>query len=207
MPRGAARATLSTRIARQSDRDRRRIERALHDGPQQRLVALRIRLDLLLETVELDPHLGAEELQRLGTQLDEALEELRAIGAEVYPPLLAEAGLGVAVRAAAASARVPVDVEVGDLGRLAPELESAVYFAISDAMRAMVARDGAGPVVLRLDRDGDRVRFTIEDPGAAPCEGPVAGADRLAAVGGGAEASADGTTVTGWVPLQITLSG
>ena len=123
------------RIAAGAERERRRIEQDLHDGAQQRLVALRIELELAEEVVRSDPEGGARLLQKLEQELDQALEELRALAHGVYPPLLADRGLVAALRAAAGRSPLPVRVDARAIGRYAPEVESAVYFCVLEALQ------------------------------------------------------------------------
>jgi signal transduction histidine kinase len=199
------------RIAATAERERRRIERDLHDGAQQRLVALRIELELAEELVRRDPARGADRLHDLEQQVDEALDELRALAHGVYPPVLADQGLPEALLVATRGSPIRVHVEVDEVGRYTPEVESAVYFCLTEALQNVLKHaEGARRVTVRLDggaRDG--LRFSVRDDGAGLETAIVAGAgitnmrDRLASVGGEVELSSArgvGTTVRGWVP-------
>jgi signal transduction histidine kinase len=205
------------RIAASSERERRRIERDLHDGAQQRLVALRIELELAEELVLRDPELGARRLRRLERELDEALEELRALAHGVYPPLLADHGLPRALRAATERCAVPVQLEVRGVGRYAPAVEGAVYFCVLEALQNVLKHArGVRRVAVALDgRLPGELRLSVRDDGAGFAAGGADGADggagvtnmrdRLAALGGDVEvASAPGvgTSVRGWVPSE-----
>jgi signal transduction histidine kinase len=198
------------RIAASAERERRRIERDLHDGAQQRLVALRIELELAEELVRRDPERGADRLRVLEHEVDEALDELRALAHGVYPPVLADQGLAEAVRAATRGSPIRVQVEAVDVGRYRPEVESAAYFCVMEALQNVLKHAvGAHRVTVSLDGARAGLRFSVRDDGAG-FDGPIrpgAGVtnmrDRLAAVGGELELSSTpgvGTTVRGSVP-------
>jgi len=200
------------RIAASADRERRRIERDLHDGAQQRLVALRIELELAEELVRRDPEEGVGRLQELEREVDEALEELRSLAHGVYPPLLADQGLAEALRAAAARSPIGVEVEAHDLARYAPEVEGAVYFCVMEALQNVLKHaTGARRVAVRLDGgSGAELRFSVCDDGSGAPDGTIRPGggitnmrDRLAAAGGDIQVSCPsggGTTVRGRVP-------
>jgi signal transduction histidine kinase len=200
------------RIVASADRERRKIERDLHDGAQQRLVALRIKLELAEEALRTDPEAGLARVHALGPELEQTLEEIRALAHGVYPPLLADEGLGEALRAAARRAAVPATVSVDGIARYAPEVESAVYFCCMEALQnAAKHADGATEVTVRLVED-DRLRFEVRDDGpgfddgdAGRGTGLTSMRDRISAVGGDLELSAApgrGTAVIGSVPLR-----
>jgi signal transduction histidine kinase len=198
------------RIAAGAAQERRRIERDLHDGAQQRLVALRIELELAEDLVRSDPERGVARLRELERGLDDALEELRALAHGVYPPLLADRGLVEALRAAATRSIIPVELAAHGVGRFRPEVESAVYFCILEALQnALKHARGARRVVVRVDSGPrDQLRFSVRDDGAGtPSLRAGAGItnmrDRLAAVGGDVEVASTprvGTVVRGSVP-------
>ena len=131
-----------------AERERRRIERDLHDGAQQRLVALRIELELAEELVRRDPRAGRRAASTSSSSdVDEALEELRALAHGVYPPLLADRGLAEALRAVAARMRRCRWTSTrAAIGRYAPEVESAVYFCVLEALQNVLKHaDGRAP--------------------------------------------------------------
>jgi signal transduction histidine kinase len=181
------------RIAASAERERRRIERDLHDGAQQRLVALRIELELAEELVLRDAERGAARLRELEQEVEDALEEVRTLAHGVYPPLLSERGLPEALRAATARSTIPVKLEARDIERYPPEVESAVYFCILEALQNVLkhAQDTRHTLV-RLDGSvAGELLFSVHDDGAGAPGGVIrAGAgitnmhDRLAAVGG-----------------------
>jgi signal transduction histidine kinase len=181
-----------TRIVASADAERRRIERDLHDGAQQRLVALRIKLELAEEMLLQDPRRGRELLREIGDETLEALEDVRSLAHGVYPALLMQRGLGAALREAALRSPIPVRVDVSGIGRYPPEVESAVYFSCMEAMQNAV-KHGAGATLIGIALSDDgRLRFEVSDNGAGfdaaatPLGTGLANMrDRLAAVGGG----------------------
>jgi signal transduction histidine kinase len=201
-----------SRIAASAERERRRIERDLHDGAQQRLVALRIELELTEELVRRDPERGASRLRQLEHEVDETLEELRALAHGVYPPLLTDRGLPDALRAVADRLAVRARVDVRAVGRYAPEVESAVYFCVLEALQNVLKHaHGSQRVEVRLDGSvPGELQLSVRDDGAG-IDGEVlrAGAgvtnmrERLVALGGELEIASlagAGTLVRGWVP-------
>jgi signal transduction histidine kinase len=181
------------RIAASAERERRRIERDLHDGAQQRLVALRIELELAEDLVLRDPVHGVERLRELEADVDEALEEIRTLAHGTYPPMLSDRGLIEALRAASGTSTLPVELESYDVGRYRPEVESAVYFCVRESLQNAL-KHATGARRLRVSIDGsrrDELSFSVRDDGAGARGGRIrAGAgitnmkDRLAAVGG-----------------------
>ena len=205
------------RMAASADRERRRIERDLHDGAQQRLVALRIELELAEDLVRDDPERGVERLRELQHELDEALEELRSLAHGVYPPLLADRGLTEALRAAAQRFRNGAELRAHDVGRYPPEVESAVYFCVLEALQNVLKHAAdARNVVVRLDGAPPELRFSVRDDGAGAGDGIVrkgAGItnmhDRLGSVGGNVSVTSTlgvGTLVQGHVPVSERVS-
>ena len=198
------------RIVSAADAERRKIERDLHDGAQQRLVALRIKLALLAERVAPDSPEHAAYLHDLEYEVDATIEEVRSFARDIYPPLLAERGLREALRAAARGSAIPVTLDIPRLRRYPLELESTVYFACVEALQnASKHAQGATSVWISVSETG-RLRFTVRDNGAG-FEGGAAGTgagianlrDRLAAIGGTLEVDSTpgaGTTVTGTIP-------
>ena len=200
------------RIASSAERERRRIERDLHDGAQQRLVALRIELELAEDLVRQDPQSGAARLRELEHDLDEALEALRSLAHGVYPPLLADRGLSDALRSVAMGSTIHVDLDAARLGRYAPEVESAVYFCVLEALQNVLKHAaGARRVRVRVAAGPlGELHFSVRDDGAGMA-GLRAGAgitnmqDRLAAFGGDVTVTSTagvGTHVRGRVPAS-----
>jgi signal transduction histidine kinase len=180
-----------TRILASADAERRRIERDLHDGAQQRLVALRIKLELAEEMLAQDPPRGRELLHEIGDETIEALEDVRSLAHGVYPALLTQRGLREALRDAALRSPIPVQVDGDGVGRYAAAVESAIYFCCMEAMQNTVKHGlGATGIAIGLSDDGG-LRFEVADDGVGfdlATTPPGAGfenmRDRLAAVGG-----------------------
>jgi signal transduction histidine kinase len=178
------------RLAGAADGARRKIERDLHDGAQQHLVALRVKLELAREALERNPD-ATEVVADLGPEVDEIIEEVRSLARGIYPALLASDGLGEALRAAGRRSPLPVSVSAEGIGRFPPETESAVYFCCLEALQnAAKHASGASRVGIELRLDGDLL-FEVSDDGCGfavhPGEegsGITGMRDRLAAVGG-----------------------
>jgi len=200
-----------TRILASGDRERRRIERDLHDGAQQRLVALGIQLELAEELITRDPQRGLDKLHALGDEVGKTLEEIQALARGVYPSLLADRGLAEALRAAALRLPIAATVDPDGVGRYPADVENAVYFCCLEAMQnaSKHARD-AGAITIALG-ESDGLVFEVRDDGAgfdssvvAPGTGLTNMQDRLAALGGVVDvrsAPGAGTVVTGRIPL------
>jgi signal transduction histidine kinase len=199
------------RLVQAQDAERQRIERNLHDGAQQQLVALRIQLGLL-DAVAGDPAEVRSAAGQLRDGLAAALEDLRALARGIYPPLLAEQGLGAALRAQAGRAALPVAVTADGVGRYPRETEAAVYFCILEALQNTAKYAGASTasVALAASASGSQLEFTVTDDGAGfdvaatrDGTGLQGMTDRLAAVGGTLRiesAPGQGTTVSGCLP-------
>ena len=198
------------RIAQAADLERARIERDLHDGAQQRLVALRISLALAEEDLDTNPTAALERLHALGFEAENALEELRSLAQGVYPSLLADRGLDDALKSLAGSGPVPVHVVAVGLTRHATEIESAVYFTCVEALQNAMKHAGASAVWIRLTQTCRMLRFEVRDDGAgfAPDHHEGRGVrnmhDRIEAIRGRLtiEAAPDrGTVVAGSIEL------
>jgi signal transduction histidine kinase len=196
--------------------ERRRIERDLHDSTQQRLVAIRIQLELASQ----QPAAGelGSRLAALGEQVEEALDELRLVAHGIYPRLLADEGLAAALREAARRASVPVELDLQEVGRLSEEQEAAVYYCCLEAMQNVGKHAGDDVTAsLRLRREGRTLRFSISDDGRGfrvsrdhAGVGLTNMSDRIAAVGGSVTVRSKlglGTTVEGRVALDAASGG
>jgi signal transduction histidine kinase len=200
------------RILTVGDQARQRIERDLHDGAQQRLVAVRTTLALEAERLARDGgDLGAL-LRRLGDEVERTIDEVRSIAHGLYPSLLADRGIADALRAAALAAPIPARVDSDGIGRYSPEIETTVYLVCVEALQNAVKHaHGATAVWISLADDG-RLRFEVADDGAGFEPGAVtAGAglvnlrDRTAAMGGVIVIDSSpgaGTRVVGAIPLE-----
>jgi signal transduction histidine kinase len=198
------------RLIEAQDEERRKIERNLHDGAQQQLVAMTVQLGLLERQAE-DPDTVRASATRLKDALQDALDELRALARGIYPPLLADQGLAAALEAQSRKAAVPTTIESGGIGRYPREVESAVYFCALEALQNVAKYADATSAVVRLgERDG-RLEFEIADDGrgfdptatsyGTGIQGMV---DRLDAIGGTLEVSSEsgrGTMVLGRIAL------
>jgi signal transduction histidine kinase len=198
------------RLVTAADEARRRIERDLHDGAQQQLVALRISLGLAHQLVTSAPGEAADLIAQTEHQAAEALAELRELARGIYPPLLADLGLRAALEAQARKAALPVTIDASEAGRFPPEIEAAVYFCVLEALQNAAKYAQASAAQVTLGRDGPQLVFTVTDDGqgfdqaTTPMGTGVQGmSDRLSALGGTLEvtsAPGRGTRVTGRVP-------
>ena len=203
------------RLVEAQDAERRKIERNLHDGAQQQLIALAIHLGLLAEAAD-DPALIRQAIPELKAQLSAALDDLRALARGIYPPLLADQGLVVALRAQVSRSPVPVMLEAGQVGRYSPDAESTVYFCALEALQNVAKHARATQAVIRLAGSEDGLEFSISDDGAGlPASGLRTGSgmqgmtDRLAAHGGTLDVRSEpgqGTTITGRLPVGPRLA-
>jgi signal transduction histidine kinase len=199
------------RIVSAQDEERRRIERNIHDGAQQQLVALSIQLRLAESQASKSAPELANLLEELRARSTGALEDLRDLARGIYPPLLADKGLPAAVEAQAGKSGLPVQVETDSVGRYPQEAEAALYFCVLEALQNVAKYADASRVRIRLwTRDGD-LGFEVEDDGVGfnravtpKGSGLHNMADRLEALGGNLEVVSlpgRGTTVTGRVPV------
>ena len=157
------------RSASAVEAERHRIERDLHDGAQQRLIALRMKLSVTARLLDQDPRRAEAMVQEMGADVEAAMVELRALAHGIAPPLLVERGLAVALTEAAQRTALPTRTRIDEIGRCDPAIESAVYFCCLEALQN--AAKHAGPnasVKLSLERDGDVLRFCVEDDGVTP---------------------------------------
>jgi signal transduction histidine kinase len=199
------------RILHDADRVRLEIERDLHDGAQQRLVALHIELNVAEERIRHDPEVGPEILRELSREVDEALENIRSLARGIYPSLLADRGLAEALRTAALRSSISTTITPTDIGRFSPQVETAVYFCILEALQnAAKHAEGARHVVVSL-RNDEALHFEVRDDGPGfdvdrirPGAGLTNMRDRMASVGGELQIDSvpgEGTTLSGTVPL------
>lgn len=201
------------RIVAAGDAERRKLERNLHDGAQQHLVAMAVKLRLAHDAIEDDPADALGLLDELGADVKDAIAELRALAHGIFPPLLVSGGLAEALPSAAGRAALPVTVDLDGVGRYAQDREAAIYFCVLEALQnaGKHAGDGAAATV-RVWEEGNTVGFEVADDGvgfaqdrSAPLgHGFVNMADRLGAYGGQltvASAPGRGARVTGTVPL------
>lgn len=202
------------RLVAAQDEERRKIERNLHDGVQQQLVALNVQLGLLAKVAEREPAKAGEMATGLQTRATEALEDLRDLARGIYPPLLADKGLAAALEAQARKAAVPTTVEAEGVGRYDRAIEAAVYFCTLEALNNIAKYANATAATVTLAQTDGRLTFSVTDDGdgfdtstTSYGTGLQGMADRLDAIGGSFEVisgSDRGTTVTGAIPLGRT---
>jgi signal transduction histidine kinase len=199
------------RLVAAQDAERRRLERDIHDGAQQQLVALTVKARLARQFTERDPGKAAELLGQIEAETQTALEDLRDLARGIYPPLLADRGLVAALEAQARKVPVPVTVSSDGVGRYPPEVEATVYFCTLEALQNVAKYAHASSTAIRLSQSNGTLWFTIADdgngfdPAAVTAGSGLQGmADRLAAVGGTLDVGSvpgEGTTITGNVPV------
>jgi signal transduction histidine kinase len=200
-----------TRLVTAQDEERRRLERNIHDGAQQQLVALKLRLGLAESLAEKDPAATRKALGELAMQTQEALEDLRDLARGIYPPLLADQGLAAALGAQAKRSAIDVVVEPDGIGRYSQAAEAATYFCCLEALQNVAKYAGASQATVRLWQEDGILAFSVRDDGRGfdPAStgygtGLQGMADRLSALGGSLEvesAVGTGTVVTGRIPV------
>ncbi|HEV8275844.1 MAG TPA: histidine kinase [Streptosporangiaceae bacterium] len=203
------------RLIAAQDEARRRLERNIHDGAQQDLVALAIKVRL--GTTAEDLAQARQIFGELQTDATGALENLRDLARGIYPPLLADLGLAAALNAQAAKSTVPVAVEADGIGRFGQDTEAAVYFCCLEALQNTAKYAHATHARICLQAHNGTLRFTVSDDGTGydarhtPMgSGQRNMADRLAALGGRLDvrsAPRHGTTISGQLPVPIPSGG
>jgi signal transduction histidine kinase len=202
------------RIVVAADAERRRIERNLHDGAQQYLVALGVKVRLLQRLLDRDPAGAREICEELTDDVERSIEALRTLARGIYPMLLGRGGLGPALAEACRRADIRVRLQLPSLPRQSAEIEAAVYFCCVEALQN--AARHAGPLAeatVRVWLEDGALRFEVADDGVGFVDGVASGAgltnmsDRLGALGGSLEvesAPGAGTHVRGTVPVRAT---
>ncbi|MDL2334914.1 MAG: sensor histidine kinase [Chloroflexota bacterium] len=197
------------RIVEGADAERRRIERDLHDGAQQRLVAIAISLRMLGDSLgpKASPEV-AHEIDAASTELHAAIEELRELARGLDPPLLREAGLGVAIEALAERMHIPVKLDLRLDERLERTVETTCYFVVAEALANVAKHADAKTVSVKLWRTSDMLFVKVQDDGRGGAD-PAGGSglrgltDRVAAIGGQlaiSEAGDGGTLLEAQIP-------
>jgi signal transduction histidine kinase len=200
------------RLVAAQDHERRRLERNIHDGAQQQLVALAVKARLTRTLTERDPAKAAEMLTQIEAETHETLEDLRDLARGIYPPLLADKGLAAALAAQARKSPIPVAVEADGIDRLPQEVEAALYFSALEALQNTAKYAEATRATVSLSRSNGAVSFTVADDGSGfdpAATGYGTGlqgiADRLGALDGELQVTSRpgaGTTVSGRVPVD-----
>jgi PAS domain S-box-containing protein len=197
------------RLVATADAERRRLERNLHDGAQQRLVTLALALRLVEQMLGRDPKTATQILREASNELAEALKELRELARGLHPAVLTDRGLGAALEALAERSTVPVEVRLEVEGRLPAGVEVAVFYVVSEALTNVAKYAGATAALIQVVDEGDRVVVVVADDGvggADPDDGTgLRGlVDRVAALDGRLEVispAGGGTQVTAVLPL------
>jgi signal transduction histidine kinase len=198
------------RLVTAQDEERRKLERNIHDGAQQQLVALAVKLRLADTLIERDPTKAHELMTQLQGETGGALEDLRDLARGIYPPLLADKGLPAALEAQARKAAVPTTVSAAGIARFAQDVEAAVYFSCLEAMNNIAKYADASSASVALTHSNGHLTFVVTDDGRG-FDPLVTGhgtglqgiADRLDAMGGTLSVASrigEGTTITGTVP-------
>jgi signal transduction histidine kinase len=203
------------RLVSAQDEERRRLERNLHDGAQQHLVALKVKLGLVEILLARDPDKAKATLTQLKGDADEALDTLRDLARGIYPPLLADKGLPAALSSQARKVTLPVVVDAEDIGRYPQEVEATVYFCCLEALQNVQKYAGASQVTVRLREANGELRFEVTDDGRGFDPDTVkrgAGLtnmqDRLDSLGGCVTLTSQpghGTSLRGTLPITSAL--
>jgi signal transduction histidine kinase len=201
------------RLVAAQDEVRRRLERNLHDGAQQQLVALAVKQRLVGELIDRNPDKAASMIAELQADTADALDTLRDLARGIYPQVLADQGLTAALEAQIRKTPVPVELRPDSIGRHDQEIEAAVYFCCLEALQNVSKYANASRAVVRLEVDGPWLTFGVQDDGAGfdPVRtrlgtGLQGMSDRLEALGGGLEIRSEpgrGTTIAGRVPTVL----
>jgi len=199
------------RIVASGDAERRRVERNLHDGAQQHLVAMAVNLRLARDIIADDPAAAGQMLDQLAGEVRSTIQELRELAHGIYPPLLADSGLGEALRAAGNRSPLAVTVTTDGIGRYTPEIEAAIYFCCLEALQNAGKHAPGARVEVRVWEQSGGLLFSVSDDGpgfdaiaARRGHGFVNMADRLGAIGGTVRWESQpghGAQVLGTVPL------
>ncbi len=199
------------RIVASGDAERRRLERDLHDGAQQSLVALAVNLRLARDLITEEPETATDMLDQLASDVRNAVQELRELAHGIYPPLLAGSGLPDALRAAAARSPLEVTLNAAAVGRYSAEIEAAVYFCCLEALQNAAKHAPGASVEVRLWEESGGLLFSVSDDGpgfdpamASSGHGFTNMADRLGANGGTIRwqsAPGQGAQILGSIPV------
>jgi signal transduction histidine kinase len=203
------------RIVAAQDEERRRLERNIHDGAQQHLVALAVKLRLAKGLLQKDTDQGRRMLVELRGEIDAALDTLRSLALGIYPPLLEEQGIAAAIAAQYTRSSLPVRMETDGIGRYPIELEAAVYFCTLEALQNAAKYAHASEITVSLRERDDAIEFVVADDGVGfdpSANGRGTGVqgirDRISVFGGDATIESSpgtGTTVRGRVPITTEV--
>jgi signal transduction histidine kinase len=204
------------RIVDAGDAERRKVQRDLHDGAQQRLVTLSLELGLIRNRLDegTDPEIAAQ-LESIGQELREAIDELRELARGIHPSLLTDSGLVAALESLAQRSALPVSLDDRSTGRLPERVEVTAYFLVAEALTNVAKYAQASRVVVRLMTRNGMVRIEVEDDGKGGAD-PRSGSglsglqDRVSAIGGQLWVESppgEGTRVWAEIPVAESTSG
>jgi signal transduction histidine kinase len=205
--------TSRSRLVDVSMGERRRLERDLHDGAQQRLVALSLQLGLARRKLEDDPVTGGLLLDAARSELNRALEELRELARGIHPAILTDRGLGAALHALAERAPLPVDLHQMPEDRLPPAVEAAAYFVVAESLTNVAKYSSAEHATVRVGREDGVAVVEVRDDGVGGAD-PTSGtglrglADRVAALDGRLEVHSPpggGTVIRANIPCATCV--
>jgi signal transduction histidine kinase len=199
------------RIVASGDAERRRVERNLHDGAQQHLVALAVNLRLAKDMVGDDPEGAVEMLEELGTAVQDTIRELRELAHGIYPPLLVDGGLTGALRPVVNRSPLDIELQIEGIGRYDGDVEAAIYFCCLEALQNAGKHAPSAHVTVHIWEESGGLLFAVVDDGpgfdvrkAQHGHGFVNMMDRLGAIGGSVRWESEpgkGTQIRGSVPL------
>src|SRR3954470_20155442 len=198
------------RIAEAADAAVQQIERDLHDGAQQRLGAVLMRLEVIRNLLESDPKEASRLLQRTQVELEDGLRELRELCGGIRPAILRERGLEAAIRALAIRAPIDVELQIEDVGEVPTTVESTVYFVTAEALSTAARHSAAAHATITLERQPHEITVTIRDDGHGDIDerrgsGITGLRDRVEAARGSFSASGvrgEGSVITAHLPLE-----
>jgi len=203
-------AASRARVIAAADKTRRRIERDLHDGTQQRLISLALQLRAAQASVPPEHRNLVEQWSRTSEGLIEVIDGLREISCRLHPTMLERGGLGPALRVLARRATTPVEVNVGVRGRLPEQVEAAVYYVVSETLTNAARHALTSVVQVDVDVHDDVVRLLVRHDGAGAADSSsgtwlIGLIDRVEAAGGRLEITSPpgrGTTLAGTIPVR-----
>lgn len=208
-------AASRARIVTAADGARRRLERDLHDGAQQRLLSLGLELRAAESALRTTDNPVAEQLSQIVGGLTNVSEELREISRGLHPAILSRGGLGPALKAVARRSAVPVELNLSVNGRLPESVEAAAYYVVAESLTNVARHAHASEVTVHADADATRLLVTIRDNGHGGADpnngsGLIGLIDRVEALGGRIELSSpagEGTSLNVTIPLHTTVDG
>jgi signal transduction histidine kinase len=202
-------------VVEAQDETRRRLERDLHDGAQQQLVALKVKLSLARRlAAKADAERTLQVLDGLNVEAEDSIQSMRDLARGIYPPLLEAEGLQPAVTALARKATLPVTVEASTVGRYPRQIEATIYFCVAEALENVAKHARATSAHVILGEEAGEVTFTVIDDGTGfdqemRGEGLTNIADRVDALVGALQvtsAPGKGTSVRGRIPFEVAVT-